>query len=95
MTTINIYQFNNGQSYWICPICKTPKLGNLNNIGFMGCKHVDGKDFIFDKTQYKTNVINVAQSNSELCENKQEITNVNYETLDDIVNKFLKTMLNN
>ena len=94
MNTINIYKFNNGQSYWICPICKTPKLGNLNNYGFMGCKHVNGNDFMFNQNQHKTNIIDVAQFQSGLCENTQSMDhNIENRILKEISDKLIKLKL--
>ena len=36
---------------WQCPICHKWLKGDLNNYGFLGCKHVGKTDFLFDNTK--------------------------------------------
>ena len=68
---------------------------HLNNYGFMGCKHVNGNDFIFNQNQHKTNIIDVAQFQSGLCENTQSTMDhdINKEILEKISNELIKLKL--
>lgn len=88
MINIKVFQLND-KSFWICPMCKEVKKGNLKDKGYMGCHHITTDDFIYNPNKHNKTIINLNNKDNLIpslkCEEEPSVTN-------DIMEHFLNKL---